>query len=286
MSIASAYGGYGIWLQVDADNDGIEDIYLSEFLGGSLGSVYCYLFAGREDGNYELTEVMEGIREEFAFIKWEGRNYLAKTTYDFGKKIYNGISLESFEDGIFQGGICLTITPKEGSDFRKIKTSYVKEEKYISLEAELRKFSEEYQTGEKVKPGTAEEEDEEADYCRKCDIDNDGEVEEYNVSRWQTTNYYTVDCMKFCAGDEELYARVYRAIDEEEIRGIPMNMWVDKTEYGNMIFILYEDNLYDFHICGWLLSEGTEEKVIQIECQMQTEVTKKILKEKPGRIIH
>lgn len=44
--IAATYDGSGVWLMVDADNDGIEDVYLCEFLGGTLGSVYYHLFKG------------------------------------------------------------------------------------------------------------------------------------------------------------------------------------------------------------------------------------------------
>lgn len=286
LSIASTYDGYGIWLQVDADNDGIEDIYLSEYLGGSLGSIEYYLFAGREDGSYELTDRLEELRMEFAFIEWEGKNYLAKTTWNFTKKVYDGISLECYEDGIYQGGVWLAITPKEGKAGREIQTSYLKEEKYRSLEEKLLEFAKEYQAEERVELGTAETENEEADYKRSCDIDNDGEIEEYRLYLWQTTNYYTVDNIYFEAKEEEIDTRVLGMINEEEMKGIPLNMWIDKTEFGNVVFILYEEGLYDFHICGWLMSEIGEEKLIQLDCQVQTEVTKNILGKEPGRVIH
>lgn len=286
LSIASTYDGYGIWLQVDADNDGIEDIYLSEYLGGSLGSIEYYLFAGREDGSYELTDRLEELRMEFAFIEWEGKNYLAKTTWNFTKKVYDGISLECYEDGIYQGGVWLAIMPKEGKDGREIQTSYLKEEKYRSLEEKLLEFAKEYQAEERVELGTAETENEEADYKRSCDIDNDGEIEEYRLYLWQTTNYYTVDNIYFEAKEEEIDTRVLGMINEEDVKGIPLNMWIDKTEFGNVVFILYEEGLYDFHICGWLMSEIGEEKLIQLDCQVQTEVTKNILGKEPGRVIH
>ena len=286
LSIASTYDGAGIWLVVDADNDGIEDIYLSEYLGGSLGSIEYYLFAGREDGSYELTDRLEELRMEFAFIEWEGKNYLAKTTWNYTKKVYDGISLECYEDGIYQGGVWLAITPKEGKDGREIQTSYLKEEKYRSLEEKLLEFAKEYQAEERVGLGTAETENEEADYKRSCDIDNDGEIEEYRLYLWQTTNYYTVDNIYFEAKEEEIDTRVLGMINEEGMKGIPLNMWIDKTEFGNVVFILYEEGLYNFHICGWLMSETGEEKLIQVDCQVQTEVTKNILGKEPGRVIH
>lgn len=278
LRIASFDEHKGIWLQVDADNDGIEDIYLCEFLGGSLGSVYYYLFAGKADGSYELTDRKEELQMEFGFLQWEGKNYLAKTTWNFTKKIYDGILLECYENGIYQGGVWLAITPKEGSGSREILTSYVKEEAYRSLEEHLWEFAGKYHAEERVGPGTAETKNEEAEYYeRSSDLDNDGEAEEYSLSLWQTTNYYTVDCINFEAKEEEINTRVWGMINEEDIKGIPLNLWVDETEYGNIVFILYEEGLYDFHICGWLMSETGEEKLIQVDCMVQTEVTKNIL---------
>lgn len=280
------YDGAGTWIWVDADNDGIEDIYLSEYLGGSLGHVYNYLFTGRDDGSYELTDVLEELQMEFAFIEWRGKNYLAKTTYNLSKKVYNGISLECYEDGSYQGGIRLAITPKEGEDCRKIETPYIKEEKYRSLEKNLLEFAKEYHVDDRVEPGTAETEHDGEEYQRSCDLDNDGEEEKYNLSFWMTTNYYTVDHIIIDIEEEEISDRVWQMINEEEMKGIPMNLWVDETEYGNVIFILYEDGVYDFHICGWLMSEKSEEKLIQVDCQVQTEVTKEILSKEPGKTLH
>ncbi len=286
LSTAISIDRSGIWLQVDADNDGIEDIYLREFMGGTMGYVYSYLFTGREDGSYELTDGLRERWEEFYFIDWEGKNYLAKITYDFGKKVYNGISMEYYENGIYQGGVWLTITLKEGDDCREIRTSYLKGENYQSIEEKLLGFSREYQIEERVGPGTAEtefEEDEYSEYIRRsCDLDNDGEAEEYQMSFFQANGYYTVSHIKFYSNDEEINTCVKRMLDEEKVYGIPINMWIDKTEYGNMIFILYEEGLCDFHICGWLMSENGEEKLIQVDCKIQTEVTPNVLYKESG----
>ncbi|MCM1127279.1 MAG: hypothetical protein NC429_12505 [Lachnospiraceae bacterium] len=278
------YSGSGTWLWVDVDNDGIKDIYLSEYLGGSLGSIYYYLFAGREDGSYELTDKMEELRQEFSFIKWKGKNYLAKITWGLAKKVNNGISLECYEDGAYQGGVWLAITPKEGG--REIGTSYLKEEKYRSVEENLLEFAKQYQIGEEMGPGTAEAEDADVEYNRSSDLDNDGKEERYTLRIWKSTTYHSVDGIVFNVEDEEIDARIKEISDREEIPGLLLNMWVDKTECGNMIFFLYEEGLYDFHICGWLLSEDTEEKVVQVDCLSQVEVTKNIIDVNLGCIRH
>ena len=108
-------------------------------------------------------------------------------------------------------------------------------------------------------------------------IDNDGNKERYQVSLWQTTNYYTVDQISFHAMEEGINDRVWELINEEENNGIPKNLWVDETRYGNVIYLLSEDGLYDFHICGWLLSETGKEKLIQVTCRVQREVTEEVM---------
>ena len=77
--------------------------------------------------------------------------------------------------------------------------------------------------------------------------------------------------------EEEINDRVWELINEEENNGIPKNLWVDESRYGNVIYLLFEDGLYDFHICGWLLSETEKEKLIQVTCRVQREVTEEVM---------
>ncbi|MBD5547146.1 MAG: hypothetical protein HDQ97_07090 [Lachnospiraceae bacterium] len=260
------------WFKVDADNDGIEDIFLREYPGGSLGNVFFCLFKGTEEGKYSLTSREEGLKMEFAFINWEEKNYLARTTCEFTNKCVDGISLGYYEDGKYQGGIKLHITAKEGVNARSISTSYLEKEEYSSLASSIETFAGKYQSGERVPCGTAEE-NKDGNYRRSSDINNDGEMEEYNVSLWQTDNYYTVDHLNFEAKEEEINNQVYDLMREDDVSGIFMNLWVDETDYGNIIYALYEDGLYDFHICGYLLTEAESRKLLQVDCYVQTEIT-------------
>ena len=271
LRIVSNNIGTGIWLRVDADNDGTEDIYLCQYLGGTLGPVTFYLFRGTEDGHYVLTSEYEQLKEEFGFLQWEGKNYLAKTTWDFTKKCVNGISLECYEDGRHRGGVWLAITAKEGENARSIAASYVADEKFRDLASGMEEVAREYEIGERMPAGTAEEAGD-LGYDRRCDVDNDGILEEYCVSLWQTTNYYTVDSLTIQSEDEEVRERIYGMISGDDVEGIPLNLWVDETEYGNVVYVLYEEGLYDFHICGYLLTEECR-KLLQVDCRTQTEVT-------------
>lgn len=273
LTITSSPGSQGIWLKVDADNDGVEDIFLCEYLGGSLGSVYYYLFKGTKEGEYIFTSMQEELKMEFAFIRWEGKNYLAKTTWEFTKKCVDGIRLECYENGRYQGGVSLNITAKEGINARSITTSYLENEKYSGLASSLYGLAGKYQPGTRLPYGTAEEENKEAEYDRYGDIDNDGEREAYHVSLWQTSNYYTVDYLQFFSEEEKIYEQVCDMIYADDITGTPINLWVDETDYGNVIYVLYEDGLYDFHICGYMLTDTESRKLLQVDCYVQTQVT-------------
>lgn len=265
--------GQGIWLRADADNDGIEDIFLCEYLGGSLGAVSYYLFKGTEEGRYILTSEEEELRMEFAFINWEGKNYLAKTTWEFTKKCVDGIQLECYADGRYQGGVNLKITAKEGTEGRSIKTSYLEKEKYGELAASLYTLAGTYQSGTRLSCGTGEEEIKDEEYNRCSDIDNDGVLEKYRISLWQTTNYYTVDSLSYDFEEAKLNDQIRDMIYENGIIGTPINLWVDETDFGNVIYVLYEDGLYDFHICGYMLTETEYRKLLQVDCYVQTHVT-------------
>ncbi len=302
-----AYNGAGVWLKVDADNDGIEDIFLCEYLGGTLGLTTYRLFTGLGNEKYKLTSTHVSIKEEFCFIQWEGKNYLAITTWEFRNKTINGISLECYESGAYLGGTWLAITAKENPDARDIQISYPGKEKYPLLKNALKNPVMQYQSGGQLPPGSAEQEiaagtasgdlgdaqniqpgdsgrpssdasgdaqpDAYSNYNRMCDMDNDSVPEEYKVSLWQTTNYYTVDQLSFETADAGLGEQICQLTADDSSLGIPTNLWVDMTEYGNITYILYEDGLYDFHICGYFISEKDSRKLIQADCHIQTEIT-------------
>lgn len=282
MAIVSNSFGQGIWLKVDADNDGIDDVFLCQYLGGSLGAVTYYLFKGDGNGKYEMSGWHENLREEFAFIRWEGKNYLAKTTWDFTKKCVDGISIECYGNGRHRGGVWLYIAAEDREDARSIETSYIADKKFEKIAEGMEKFAKTYEIGSRVEPGTAEEEN--SDYDRRCDIDNDGVEEEYRVSRWQTTNYYTVDSLEFRA-EEELRERIFDMVNEDEIAGIPLNLWVDKTEHGNVVYVLYEEGLYDFHICAYLLSEN-DRKLAQTDCYTRTKISVRQMESADGIMVY
>ena len=276
MQEIAAFGdASGIWLFADADNDGTEDVMLCQFLGGSGGEVNYILFRGIGDGTYEKSDVQIRMREEFAFIVYEGKNYLARTTYHFGKKIYDGIELDCYENGEFQGSVWIRIAPGEGNEARNISTSYIKEEKYRVLEQNLHDFSYTYESYIESPKGTAEEvlEDKSLRYDRISDFNNDGIKEYYHTDIWLTTNYYTADCMEFYTKEDQGEADdLLSEVNYEQEEGTPMYLWVDETEFGNVTYVLFEKGLYDFSICGYLVTTRNVEKLIQTDCTREKQV--------------
>lgn len=271
--ISSICSREGTWLEVDADNDGINDIFLCQYLDGSLHPVSYYLFQGTSDGNYILTDRQRSLMEEFGFIRWNGKNYLARITRNFEKKVTDGLALQYYENGRCSGGAWLSITAKEDRTSRSIQTSCLENEQYRDLAPSLETLAAEYQPGSRLPCGTAEKENDESDYNRSSDINNDGNVEQYDISLWQTTNYYTVDCLSFIPKNMNACMAISDIAQEDGGSGTSMNLWVDKTDYGNITYVLYEKDLYDFYICGYLISGTEYQKLIQTDCHVQTEVT-------------
>lgn len=274
--------GAGGWIAKDGDNDGIQDVYLMQYLGGSLHSVTHMFFKGAEDGSYSLSYESGGLQEEFAFINWEGKNYLSRTTYNFDQKLFDGICIQSFQDGALADSIWLEITAKDIENADEIEVSFAADEKYRDMAEELcdfRRFTTIEGSSENVvyisedQPvGSAELYDKDAKgYKWQSDLDNDGEIEVYRKNIWYPSNYYARKCLEVEFEEEALNDRIYQLASEEE--GCPLLMWVDETEFGNICYILYENGLYDYYICSYLLSEESCQKLVRVDFRFENTVT-------------
>ena len=277
------YGGYGIWVKTDGDNDGIEDIYLRQYLGGTLHNVTYLFFKGAEDGSYFLSDSEESIQEAFAFINWEGKVYLVRETYDFDKKTYNGIILQSFQDGKIADNIQLAIEVNDKAKADHVEISYVENEKYRYLAKDLCDFERIFVwesifdisfEEEKQPAGSEEVYDKKAEeYKWQGDLDNDGELESYKKYIWYPSNSYSRTFLIFESDKEELNGQIEEFINEEN--GQAMLLWADETEFGNVVYIMYEDGLYDFYVCGYLISEESSQKLLRADFNFDPFVTVK-----------
>lgn len=209
---------YGYVLaKADADNDGIEDIF-GEFSGGGTdGTGHFVLFQGQPDGTYVETERFGSAREEFGVIEYDGKHYLIRTLYDYGKKLYNGFSVKVFEEGVCaeEAELMFYVTDYE-------ITLVSCEDGYRALAGDVMENAALYdrlvEDGEII-VGSAEGPSQTLDdYKYQCDLDNDGEPEYYNKYIWTSSNAYTRDELSFeCKGYDEGAGLIQDAIQERII---------------------------------------------------------------------
>lgn len=272
---AAIYGseGWDIWQEVDADNDGISDVFLRQYTGGSGGFVSYYLFKGNEDGTYTESENIESVREDFTFIRWEDKNYFVRITFDYSQKIYNGIVLYAFSDGSICDEVRLMIAKAgEGKEYTTTVLG-LKDEAYRKVAdgviRDLNVDDVDFIMSKKQPIGTAEEHDSDK-YLWYSDYDNDGVVEEYEKRIFQTTNMSTVSGLNLRIKDENDKKLFYDFLYEGEENVI--QMWVDNTEFGNVIYLVSVVNLHDFNVKAYLLKDEQFDCLFRIDYTFRVEV--------------
>lgn len=268
----AACNGLGCWVMADVDNDGTEDLFLQKYLGGTMGINYYSFLKGTEEGDFcKEEEVGSSGFEEFAFIRWNGVNYLSQTTVDYDKKVYDGIKLSLFRDGQVCDTVWVRLIRNEDNNAHRVEEVFCAEEiNCDSIKKTMWEF--EYDNTCWMQPsGTAEiSVAEQKEFLRQSDIDNDGVLDRYDKSVWAPSNYYTRRQLELSMEDENLFKRIWTALEEEE--GIPVLMWVDATEQGNITYILYEDSLYDFHISAYRFDKESYQKLSQVNHTYELEI--------------
>lgn len=261
--------GQYAFLVADVDNDGIDDILSEEYFGGTGGFTEFLCFKGQEDGSFVRTSRYNHIREEFAVISYEGKNYLCRTTYDYGKKMYDGFDLFCYENGARVEEVRLRVIPEEYSFTFQYMDDTCKEwvAEYFSLE----RCREIYEDVDQYRPvmGNAETETEEGFWA---DLNNDGEQECYDKYIWTASNMWTQDGLSFTC--EALPAAERAVYGQEDEYGAAMMLWVEEYNGNNLMQVLYRTGLYDFTIVGYLLEEDTCRQLYAIEAEAEYGVSK------------
>lgn len=281
-----AFYGEGNFIRVDADNDGIEDIYLEKYTGGTLYLVNRMLFKGYGGDLYEKTYEDDGIHQDFRFIRWGGKAYLIRTTFDFDQKTDNGVYVQKFDGGVLTDEMWISLTVKDKTKADYVEVSWIADEKYRELAEELAGFERMitrettpeggYYEEEKQPTGSGEVCSELENYVWQSDIDNDGEAECYIKYIWYPSNYGTRKNLMFNFEEEDsLQERLEEVIDNEDGvtgYGTELLLWVDETEFGNITYVMFEDGLFDFHIYGYYISAEQIEKVLKVDFRFEQEV--------------
>ena len=206
---------------------------------------------------------MERVREEFCVLSFEGKNYLWLTTWDYGRKLYNGADLYYYENGELVEQASVRMVPESC----EVNVEECQGEQWRALAEQAAAAGSEYQElarlGKSRKwTGSAERQaagDDNQTYL--CDLNNDGTEEQYQKAVWLSSNIYTEDGLYFLCEAEGMEA-VKEAVWSGG--GKPMMLWVDEADGQNIIQVLSATGLYDYEISGYLVSGAEYERVYRI----------------------
>ena len=250
----------------DVDNDGIEDMIGEFYWGGSAGFVDYILFQGQEDGTYKQTDSFDSVKEEFGVISYEGKNYLVRTLYDYGKKFYNGFCVTVYEDGRHTEEVYLMLST-EHYDLSLIGCTdgYEAYAEHIMDNAVL--YDELVEDYTLIMGSTEELAEDHDDYEYMCDLDNDGELEYYNKHIWTCSNMYTSDTLEFGPEDDEGADLIQETISER-YRGDEyyhaIMLWADEVYGETVVSVMYRTSLEDFVIVGYVVSGSECREVYEV----------------------
>jgi hypothetical protein len=271
--IGAVRSGNVIAVMTDADNDGIADIVAQEFFGGTAGFTEYVFYKGQEDGTYQRTSSYDAVKEKFAVLSYDGKNYLCRILYDYNKKIYDGIFLACYVDGVQVQTATLTLFP-EAYD---VKLTECTEEKYKAYAEEIFQnslgFKEMIDEYKSIDGSSEEKLSLEEQYKYQCDLDNDNVAEQYNKSIWEPSNMGTFAHLNFY-GEGEGIEHTNDALEAAD--GTPFMMWVEPFEGKNIINVISLTGLHDFEITGFLLNGAEYTRIYRITAEVTYGVSKEL----------
>ena len=155
---------------------------------------------------------MERAREEFCVLSFEGKNYLWLTTWDYGRKLYNGADLYYYENGELVEQASVRMVPESC----QVNVEECQGEQWRALAEQAAAAGSEYQElarlGKSRKwTGSAERQaagDDNQTYL--CDLNNDGTEEQYQKAVWLSSNIYTEDGLQDYRGCRNRHSAAQR----------------------------------------------------------------------------
>lgn len=257
--IEKSWSGAYLMITADGDNDGMMDIIARESYGGSDGAVDFVFYQGQADGTFRRTDVYPSVREEFGILSYDGRNYLFRTLFDYEKKIYNGISIMCYEEGVCVERADLMLVPEQ----YETTLAYCTSDRYRPyaqhLAADSLTYKETYEDTANCL-GTAEEKlSGYAEY--QCDLNNDGVMDRYEKTLWDTSNINVCNYLHFEGGGSAA-EMVNDALGTLE--GTPVMMWVDESAGKNVVNVMSQTGLEDMAVTGFLMNGTSYRKVYEI----------------------
>lgn len=269
----------GTLLRVDADNDGIEDLFAWIRDGGSSGNTSLQLAKGKEDGSFEVTEYLGTMSQELAFVEFEGQNYLLETDFDYNRKAANGFIVTCFEQGKVSDKVYLEavasvwepqiITVQPG--YEALAEFYAEHGKDGFHEDSLYDYREDAGSGERVEIME--------DKVYYADINNDG------VEEWYEKHIFYPSSIGVCVSlENDLYfadapdnPEYLTSYYDMQYKGTPLMFWVeqvmadDSGKAKQVVCLLTYEGLSTNYIYSYLIEGEDVTEVFEIEYEGQLE---------------
>jgi hypothetical protein len=284
------YGGYV--LLVDADNDGIKDLFFVINDGGSMGNNSRILLKGNKNGTFKMTSDKMNVTQELAFIRYKGKNYLLETNFAYDNKYYNGLTIICFKNGKIYEKVNLTLK----ADGYDISVKPQKEE-YKALAEEASAIARKHYNignmdGEIVK-GNAEAPLSKTDYEAyeknlyfmnynwfSSDINNDGQKEIYTKGIFESSTIHTSTCLQDAllldnTSKSDSYPEIlsYYNID---VKGIPMMFWISTVNNENILNLITYGDITDYAVTGYLINGKSVSKAYEVNFKGKRKVESKV----------
>ncbi|MGN0246042.1 MAG: hypothetical protein ACI4DK_08790 [Lachnospiraceae bacterium] len=280
----------GMFLLIDGDNDGCDDLFAWISDGGSMGNSHRAFLQGQKDGSFKKTYENEGITHELCFVEYEDKNYLIETSFDYNKKCTDGFIVSCYEKGELY----------EKAYINKVADSYVPEiafvedgyDKLAKSTAELGKkgFIKEdsnyYEwlvlegSGEKIVATPEELKDEVSAKTVFCsDLNNDGQTEWYSKYIFYPSSMSTIVYLEdklFFSDKQEKDMLLYHY--DLEYDGIPLMYWVEHVEEKDreIVCLLCYKGLSKNMVYGYLIEGENVSKVMEIDYEGEEKIVNEI----------
>lgn len=281
ISDADSHHG-GLFLKVDGDNDGIEDIFAVILDGGSSGNNTQHFLKGQADGSFQCIEENGSMTQELAFVSYEGTTYLLETDLEYNRKVADGFIISLYQDGELMESILMTermtayepeiIYQAEG--YEEVAAQYAEEGRngfWASVD---------YRTDFSYETGSAETREDTDEACDilgltgsrsmyyRSDFDNDGEQEWYEKFIFYPSSLYAVMHLEEGIYQEGGGNKSRSSLLETyalEYEGIPLYFWVDTVGDRQIVFLCSYQGLDKEYLYGYLIEEDQAQKVLEIE---------------------
>lgn len=261
---------------LDLDNDGSDEIIISQWDGGTAGIVGFAVLKKDARGEYSPTinfdydnGMVFNLNDSLKMVKIGNKNYLMVGNADYSHKTFSGITLYSFLNGQFSESAYFDIYSQQKYKKKRsfFYSRYIEYVNSVDMDNLIRMTK---SGGTKI--GTAEKPLNSNSTEFQADINNDGKTEIINKHYSFTSIYYFPSYLRL--GIESSSPNSYNpltmlegtSLDKNNDTKILQQFWCDHIDRQNVINILYRyQNDPVFYLDIFLLNESELLKVAWIK---------------------